>query len=175
VEQPIWPQSLDLLLVCSIRQLSIEILASIFVHCLPFAGNSPFIIPKVIHAPSFLCEIRGNCRKVPSLSFGRRFLSIVRRFIELWYVSLWTSQPRSLALPLCVSYIFLASCKNSEKAIFAMFPEDIDRWQDVHLRLDIYISLLSIPAGVIALISHIQASALYDPSAITFWRVCIFI
>jgi hypothetical protein len=145
-----------------INRLSVEILASIFVRCLQFAGDNPFIIPKVTpsHAPLLLCQICGYWRKValatPDLWAA---ISIDCAAIHQTLVSLWISRSRPLPLSFRISSSRFS--KKSEKAIFAMFLENIDRWQDVHLKLDKYLCkmFLIIPPEQLSTARHLGLDA----------------
>ncbi|KAF8240628.1 hypothetical protein L208DRAFT_510887 [Tricholoma matsutake] len=120
-----------------INRLSVEILADIFVRCLPFAGYDPFLIPNANHAPLLLCQICGYWRQV-AISTPKLWasISINSATVHRSLVSLWLSRSQPSPLSFQISSSFSPFGKKSAKAIFAMFLSNIDRWQDVHLKLD---------------------------------------
>lgn len=120
-----------------VNKLSVELLADIFVRCVPFTGNQPYPAPKANNAPLLLCQVCGYWREAalatPALwaSFSVNPATIHRCLVALW---LERSAPSPLSFHLSSSSSPFS--KKSAKAIFAMFLANLDRWSSVHLKLD---------------------------------------
>lgn len=119
-----------------INRLSVELLADIFVRCLPFAGCQ-YPAPKASDAPLLLCQVCGYWREAacatPALwaSFYVNPATIHRSLVALW---LKRSEPSPLSFHLSASSSPFG--RKSAKAIFAMFLSNLNRWYSAHLKLD---------------------------------------
>jgi hypothetical protein len=145
-----------------INRLSVEILAEIFLRCLTFAGWDPFLVPKANDAPLLLCQICGYWRQV-ALATPKLWaaISINSATVHRSLVALWLSRSQPSPLSFHISSSSSPFGKKSVKAIFAMFLSNIDRWQDVHLKLDKALCkmLLMIPPEQLSTARHLGLDA----------------
>ena len=120
-----------------INRLSFELLADIFVRCLPFTEWDSFVIPKSSHAPLLLCQICGYWRQV-ALATPKLWasISIDSTIIHRSLVALWLARSQPSPISFHISSSSSPFSKKSARAVFAMLLSNLDRWHDVHLKLD---------------------------------------
>ena len=119
-----------------VNRLSFELLADIFVRFLLSADDS-FAIPKSSNAPLLLCQICGYWRQV-ALATPKLWasISIDSNAVHRSLVALWLTRSQPSLLSFQITSSSSPFGKKSARAIFAMFLSNLDRWQDVHLKLD---------------------------------------